>query len=86
MAAYLPGARNQRDELRPGLDARDLLDGRGAPLADAWCTGTSVRDFVRVMDERPFEEEAVRSVFGAPPEGAHLVFTTDDAEQAATAN
>lgn len=68
------------------LDVGDLLNGRGAPLADAWCTGTSVRDFVRVADEQPFAEETVRSVFGAPPEGAHLVFTTDDAEQAAKAN
>lgn len=68
------------------LDVRDLLNGRGAPLADAWCTGTSVRDFVRVADEQPLAEETVRSVFGAPPEGAHLVFTTDDAEQAAEAN
>ena len=68
------------------LDVRDLLEGHGAPLADAWCTGTSIRDFVRVADERPFDEETVRSVFGAPPEGAHLVFTTDDAERAAKAN
>lgn len=68
------------------LDVPDLLNGRGAPLADAWCTGTSVRDFIRVADEQPLAEETVRSVFGAPPEGAHLVFTTDDAEQAAKAN
>jgi hypothetical protein len=68
------------------LDVPDMLAGLGAPLVDAWCTGTAVRDFVRVADERPFEEELVRSIFGAPPEGVHLVFTTDDAERAATTN
>ena len=68
------------------LDVSDLLEGGGARLVDAWCTGTAVRDFVRVQDERHLPEETVRSIFGAPPEGAHLVFTTDDAERAAQAN
>jgi hypothetical protein len=67
------------------VDVRDLTTGHGAPLVDAWCTGTAIRDFVSVKDERPFEEDTVQSIFGAPPEGVHLVFTTSDAEQAAKA-
>jgi hypothetical protein len=61
----------------------DLLAGRGAPRVDARCTGTSIRDFVGVTDESSFDEDIVRSIFGAPPPEAHLVFTTDDAERAA---
>ena len=65
------------------VDTRDLRDGRGAPLADAYCTGTAVRDFVSVKDESAFDEDLVRSIFGAPPAGAHLVFSTGDADRAA---
>ncbi len=65
------------------VDVRDLLAGRGASLVDAWCSGTAIRDFVSIKDESAFEEETVRSIFGAPPAGAHLVFSTSDAEQAA---
>jgi hypothetical protein len=56
------------------VDTRDLRDGRGAPLADAYCTGTAVRDFVSVKDESGFDEDLVRSLYGAPPEDAMLVF------------
>jgi hypothetical protein len=65
------------------VDASDVREGRGAPLVDASCTGTAIRDFVSVLHEGSFEEEMVRSIFGAPPDGAHLVFDTKDAEQAA---
>jgi hypothetical protein len=65
------------------VDIRDLVAGRGAPLVDTWCTGTSIRDFVSVKDESLFDEELVRSIYGAPPEGAHLTFTTEDADRAA---
>ena len=65
------------------VDVRDLLAGHGAPVVDAWCTGTAIRDFVSVKDESGFDEDMVRSIFGAPPAGAHLVFGTTDAEQAA---
>jgi hypothetical protein len=61
----------------------DLLAGRGAPLVDARCTGTAIRDFVSVEDETSLDERTVRSIFGPPPAGAHLVFGTDDAERAA---
>jgi hypothetical protein len=65
------------------VDTRDVLDRRGAPLVDAWCTGTAIRDFVSVKDESGFDEDTVRSIFGAPPADAHLVFSTADAERAA---
>jgi hypothetical protein len=65
------------------VDTRDLLAGRGAPVVDAWCTGTAIRDFVSIKDESPFAEDTVRSIFGDPPDGVHLVFTDTDAEQAA---
>lgn len=64
------------------VDTRDLHAGRGAPLADAYCTGTAIRDFVSVKDESAFDEELVRSLYGAPPEDAMLVFGSP--EKAAT--
>jgi hypothetical protein len=65
------------------VDTRDLQEGCGAPVADADCAGTAIRDFVRVKDESAFDEGLVRSIFGAPPAGAHLVFSTGDADRAA---
>ena len=56
------------------VDAGDLLAGRGAPLVDAHCTGTAIRDFRNVADEGSFDEETVTHLFGAPPCGAILVF------------
>jgi hypothetical protein len=52
----------------------DLMAGRGAPLVDVYCTGTAIRDFVNVADERSFDEGTVVELFGAPPPGAMLVF------------
>jgi hypothetical protein len=52
----------------------DLLAGRGAPLVDANCTGTAIRDFINVADERSFDEDVVQRLYGPPPEGALLVF------------
>ena len=65
------------------VDTRDLVAGRGAPLVDAWCTGTAIRDFVSIKDESLLAEDTVQSIFGAPPEGVHLVFTSADAEKGA---
>ena len=62
------------------VDVRDLRAGRGARLADAYCTGTAIRDFVSVKDEGAFDEDLVRSLFGAPPEDAMLVFASPDTE------
>jgi hypothetical protein len=56
------------------VDVADLFAGRGAPLVDAHSTGTSIRDFCRVSDGAPFEEESVVRLFGAPPAGSTLVF------------
>jgi hypothetical protein len=53
----------------------DLVAGRGAPLVDAYCTGTAIRDFINVADESSFDEELVVELFGAPPPDAMLVFT-----------
>ena len=50
------------------------VDGRGAPLVDADCTGTAIRDFVSVKDESAFDEELVQSIYGPPPSGSLLVF------------
>ncbi len=56
------------------VDTRDVQSGRAAPLADAYCTGTAIRDFVSIKDETPFDEDFVRSVYGEPPADAVLVF------------
>ena len=48
--------------------------GTGAPLVDAYCTGTAIRDFVSVKDESAFDEDLVRSIYGEPPADAMLVF------------
>jgi hypothetical protein len=66
------------------VDASDLLAGRGAPLVDARCTGTSIRDFRNVADDSRFAEETVTSIFGDPPPGVLLVFGDEEARQAAT--
>ncbi|HTX62449.1 MAG TPA: hypothetical protein VMD28_02345, partial [Acidimicrobiales bacterium] len=36
------------------VDVSDLLEGRGAPSVDAYCTGTAIRDFHNVADGSPF--------------------------------
>jgi len=66
------------------VDAGDLTAGRGAPLVDAHCTGTSIRDFRNVADGSRFDEETVTRIFGTPPPGAMLVF--GEAEAARSAN
>jgi hypothetical protein len=66
------------------VDVPDLMAGRGAPLVDAYCTGTAIRDFINVADERRFDEETVVKLFGAPPPGAMLVFTATKASSPAS--
>ena len=39
------------------VDVTDLKAGRGAPLVDVECTGTSIRDFHNVVDGSAFDEE-----------------------------
>jgi hypothetical protein len=65
------------------VDTRDLLAGRNAPVADAHCTGTAIRDFHNVKDGSSFSEETVTQLFGAPPADAMLVFTAAEAERSA---
>ena len=57
------------------VDVADLHAGHGAPLVDAECTGTALRDFRRVGDDAPFEEDLVVELFGVPPPGSTLVFS-----------
>lgn len=56
------------------VDAADVASGTGAPILDVQCAGTAIRDFVRVSDGGSFAEEDVRRWYGAPPEGAMLVY------------
>ena len=57
------------------VDVADLNENRGAPLVDVCCTGTAIRDFRRVADDAPFDEDSVIRLFGSPPPGSMLVFT-----------
>jgi len=63
------------------VDARDLVAGKGAPLVDALCTGTAIRDFRNVADGSGFDEELVTRLFGPPPPDALLVFSRKEAER-----
>lgn len=56
------------------VDVSDLMNGRGAPLVDAYCTGTAVRDFRNVANGSAFAEETVVRLFGDPPPNSMLVF------------
>ena len=56
------------------VDTRDLVARRGAPLVDADCTGTAIRDFISIKDESSFDEETIRSIYGEPPADAMLVY------------
>lgn len=63
------------------VDARDLMTGRGAPLVDARCTGTSIRDFQNIKDGSAFDEQMIVDLFGPPPADAMLVFTAAEGER-----
>jgi hypothetical protein len=60
------------------VDARDLVDGRGARLVDVHCTGTAIRDFRNIVDGRSFDEETITRIFGPAPDDAMLVFAGPD--------
>ena len=66
------------------VDAADLTAGLGAPLVDVSCTGTAIRDFRRVVDNAPFDEDLVIGLFGVPPPGAMLVFSPREMEETVT--
>lgn len=59
------------------VDRRDVYADMGAPLVDADCTGTAIRDFVNAASGEPFDEEIVRSLYGEPPADALLVFSNE---------
>jgi len=63
------------------VDVADLNAGLGAPLVDVSCTGTAIRDFRRVSDNAPFDEDSVIRLFGAPPPGSMLVFAPQATEE-----
>ena len=67
------------------VNTHDLKAGRGAPLVDVECTGTSIRDFRNVADDSTFDEDTVTQIFGAPPPGVLLVFSNAEAEKSARA-
>jgi hypothetical protein len=67
------------------VDLSDVQAGRGAPLADAYCTGTAIRDFLSVSNERRLDEHLVRSLYGEPPADAMLVFAAPEADEPANA-
>jgi hypothetical protein len=66
------------------VDISDLLSGRGAPLVDADCTGTAIRDFHNVANGSALDEETVTKLFGAPPADAMLVFSSAGPERSAS--
>jgi len=62
------------------VDALDVAEGRGAPLVDVECTGTSIRDFHGVIDGEQLPEELIRAVYGDPPADAVLVYEPPPAD------
>ena len=56
------------------VDVDDLVAGVGAALVDVACTGTAIRDFRNVDDNRPFAEATIEQLFGASPSEAVLVY------------
>jgi hypothetical protein len=67
------------------VDRRHVEERIGASMDDVACTGTSIRDFVRVADGERIEEDVVGRIYGAPPEGAMVVFDAETARRAAEA-
>lgn len=67
------------------VDARDLVAGRGAPVVDAYCTGTAIRDFRKISNDAAFDEALLAQIYGAPPADAMLVFTQPAADSPTTA-
>ena len=56
------------------VNVNDLEDGVAAPNIDSAPTGTSLRDFVRVLDRAPLPEDILTRYGGALPDGAEAVF------------
>jgi hypothetical protein len=56
------------------VDITDVESRRGARVVDSDCRGTAIRDFHRVSDGAPLDEQFVTRLFGEPPPGSMLVF------------
>jgi hypothetical protein len=74
--------RNETSLARWSIDFRtvnldDLADRRGPPSADSASTGTSLRDFRRVMDLQAMPEEIVAMYDNASASGGVAVFKPD---------
>jgi len=70
---------NTSDTMRISIDFRtvnldDVRDRRGAPNADSACTGTTMRDYLRMTDLSRLPEELVRLYDDASAEGAELIY------------
>jgi hypothetical protein len=70
---------NTSDITRISIDFRtvhldDVRDRRGAPNADSACTGTTMRDYLRVTDLERLPEELVSLYDDTPPVGGELIY------------
>jgi len=71
---------NTSNRSRYSIDFRtvsraDILEDRGAPACDVYCTGTAVRDFRRATNRETMPEELARRLDPiGPSEGEVLVF------------
>jgi len=57
------------------VNAGDAAARRGAPCVDRYCTGTSMRDFVRASDRAAMPDDIVALYDDASAENGHLVYT-----------
>lgn len=72
---FVDYTRQQLLDLFGPYDPERVHEHIGAPLADVDCTGIATRDFCRVLDGAPFDEESVVRLFGVLPVGSTLVFS-----------
>jgi hypothetical protein len=52
----------------------DVVDGRGAPIIDSECTGTTLRDFLRASDSERLPDEIAGEYDTQPPVEGELIF------------
>jgi hypothetical protein len=74
---------NETPAARWSIDFRtvkleDLAFRRGAPVRDAACTGTSVRDLRRVRDLEPVPERILAMYEAGHPENGAAIFKPDE--------
>jgi hypothetical protein len=54
----------------------DVVDGRGAPMIDTECTGTTLRDFLRASDSVRLPDEIAQEYDTQPPVDGELIFAS----------